>query len=142
MLTYLGVQRTVKNVNGSSTNTFAYSQGTTTYVNAGSSMQSNLGLGVVGAYSPTDYDTTKSYFLSRGATPMYADTMTALLIDMALMIGVTPQSLVEQSDFSGSLSFSDNAYRAMNNLRDPGNQIGTATDINNSLSPQARQIRS
>jgi hypothetical protein len=142
MLTYLGTQRTVKIINGVPTNTFKYASGPVAFPNAGSLTQSALGAGVVGSYSPSAYDSTKSFFLSRGVGNLYADTMAALVIDMAAMTGQTPQSLIEKSEINGRLLFSENAYRAFNNLRDPGNQVGMVTSVNNSLSPQARQIRS
>jgi hypothetical protein len=142
MLTYLGTQKTVKYVNGNPTNTFKYSSGPTTFPSAGSVLQADLGGGVVGNYSPSDYDTTRCYFLSRGASLLYADTMAGLALDMALQMGITPQSLLESSNFNNNLLFSDNAYRAMNNLRDPGNQVGVVTSVDNRYSIQARQIRS
>ena len=141
MLTYLGTQKTVKTVNGVPTNTFKYQTGPTVFPNAGSLLQSDLGGGVVGNYSPTAFNTTKSYFLSRGASQVYADTMTGLAIDMAAQTGITPQKLLETPGFNGKLVFTDNAYRAFNNLRDPGNQVGTVTTASNKDSLQARQIR-
>lgn len=142
MLTYLGTQRTVKRVDGNPTNTFKYSTGYTVFPSAGSVSQEFLGGGVVGNYPPNSYDSTKSYFISRGASVVYADTMAALAIDMALAMNITPQALLEASESGGMLIFSENAYRAFNNLRDPGNQVGTATPISNKDSLQARQIRS
>jgi hypothetical protein len=142
MLTYLGTQRTVKTVNGNPTNTFKYSTGTNVFPSAGSVSQSFLGGGVVGNYSPSAYDSTKCYFLSRGASKVYADTMTAMAIDMASMLGISPQALLEQADINGQLMFTENAYRAFNNLRDPGNQVGVVTTVDNRYSPQASQIRS
>lgn len=142
MLTYLGTQRTVKLVDGNPTNTFKYETGPTTFPSAGSISQAFLGEGVVGSYSPGAYDSTKSYFLSRGVGNLYADTMTGLAIDMASMMGITPQALLEQAEVSGRLLFTENAYRAFNNLRDLGNQVGSVSSINNRNSIQARQIRS
>lgn len=142
MLTYLGTQKTVKTVNGVPTNTFKYGQGKTVFPSAGSLLQSQLGAGVVGNYSPSTFDSTKCYFLSRGAGQLYADTMAALAIDTAAQIGISPQALLESADANGRLYFSDNAYRAFNNLRDPGNQVGTVTTADNRYSLQARQIRS
>lgn len=142
MLTYLGTQRTVKYVNGVPTNTFKYETGPTTFTNAGSYLQANLGGGVSGNFSPSAYDTTKCYFLSRGVGSVYADTMTGLAIDMASQLNISVQSLLEQAEFNGQLLFSDNAYRAFNNLRDPGNQVGSVTSVSNKLSIQSRQIRS
>jgi hypothetical protein len=104
--------------------------------------QSFLGGGVVGNYSPSAYDSTKCYFLSRGASKVYADTMTAMAIDMASMLGISTQALLEQADINGQLVFTENAYRAFNNLRDPGNQVGVVTTVDNRYSPQSSQIRS
>jgi hypothetical protein len=142
MLTYLGTQRTVKNVSNVPTNTFKYSTGPTVFPNAGSSREAGLGLGVVGNYSPNAFDSTKCFFLSRGVSPMYADTMTALAIDMSFQIGITPQALLEEAGSDGLLDFTPNSYRALNNLRDPGNQVGVVTTVDNRYSLQARQIRS
>lgn len=142
ILTNLGTQRTVKTVNGNPTNTFKYSNGPTVFPSAGSVSQSAVGGGVVGSYSLSAFDSTKCYFLSRGAGAMYAEAMAGLAIDMASMIGISPQALLEQSDTNGKLLFTENAYRAFNNLRDPGNQVGTVTSVDNKYSLQARAIRS
>lgn len=141
MLTYLGTQKTVKVVQGSYQNTFKYATGPTAFINPGSLLQSDLGGGVVGNFSPSVYDSTKSYFLSRGASQVYAESMTALAIDVASILGITPQALLENAELSGKFLFSENAYRAFNELRDPGNQVGTATATSNSFSLQAREIR-
>jgi len=141
MLTYLGTQKTVKVVQGSYQNTFKYATGPTSFINPGSLLQSDLGGGVVGNFAPSVYDSTKSYFLSRGASQVYAESMTALAIDVASILGITPQALLENAELSGKFLFSENAYRAFNELRDPGNQVGTATATNNSFSLQAREIR-
>lgn len=142
MLTYLGTQKTVKYVNNNPTNTFKYSQGAPVFLNAGSLLQSDLGGGVVGNYSPSSFDSTKCYFLSRGVGPLYADTMAGLAIDMSAQMGISVQALLQQSELTGQLFFTENAYRAFNNLRDPGNQVGTVTSVDNRNSLQARQIRS
>lgn len=142
MLTYLGTQRTVKFVNGVPTNTFKYDSNGAVFPNAGSYLQADLGGGVVGNYSPNSYDSTRSYFLSRGVGPLYADAMSGLAIDMASMLGITPQALLEQSETDSKLLFTENAYRSFNNLRDPGNQVGIVTSVDNKYSLQARQIRS
>jgi hypothetical protein len=141
MLTYLGTQKTVKTVNGTPTNTFKYSAGGTVFPSAGSFLQSDLGGGVVGNYSAASFDSAKCYFLSRGTGPLYADTMSALSTDIAAQIGVSTQALLEALPTTGQLAFSDNAYRAFNNLRDPGSQVGTVTSVSNKHSLQARQIR-
>jgi len=141
MLTYLGTQKTVKTVSGTPTNTFKYASGTPVFPSAGSLLQSNLGLGVVGNYSPSTYDSTKCFFLSRGVGPLYADTMAGLAIDMAAQVGLSTQALLEQVNVDGKLNFEPNAYRALNNLRDPGNQVGIVTTTDNRFSLQAREIR-
>lgn len=141
MLTYLGTQKTVKYVNGVPTNTFKYQNGPTTFPSIGSILQSDIGGGVVGNYQSTSYDSTLSYFLSRGVGKLYAETMAGLAIDMAYQLGISPQSLLERAEINGQLFFTENAYRAMNNLRDPGNQVGTVTTTSNKNSLQARQIR-
>lgn len=142
MLTYLGTQRTVRSVTGNPTNTFKYSNGRTVFPSAGSVSQAALGEGVVGNFALSAFDSTKCFFLSRGASALYADTMAALAIDMASMLGISPQALLEQSNVTGSLFFTDNAYRSLNVLRDIGNQVGTVTTVSNRFSLQARQIRS
>jgi len=142
MLTYFGTQKTVRSVNGIPTNTFKYATGPTTFPSAGSVSQAALGGGVVGNYSPTTYNTTRCYFLSRGASNLYADAMSALSIDMASVLGISTQALLEQSEVAGKLVFTDDGYRSFNILRDPGNQVGVVTTVNNRYSLQARQIRS
>jgi hypothetical protein len=141
MLTYLGTQKTVKFVNGVPMNTFKYDTGPTVFPNAGSLLQSGLGMGVVAGYSPSTFDSVVCYFRSRGASKMYAETMAALVIDSALQVGKTPMQILEEAPSGNYIAFSENSYRAMNNLRDPGNQIGTTTSVNNKQSLQARQIR-
>lgn len=142
MLTYLGTQKIVESVEGAVANTFKYETGPTTFTSPDSLSQAYLGGGVSGSIETSSYNSTKCYFLSRGAGDVYADTMTALVLDMATMLGVTPQSLLEQVDANGKLFFSEDAYRSMNVLRDPGNQLGVVTSIDNRYSLQARQIRS
>ena len=142
MLTYLGTQRTVKSVTGSPENTFKYASGAPVFVDPASLSQSALGFGETGSYSPSVYNSTKCYFLSRGASVLYADTMTGLVIDMAQVLGVSVQTLLEKSTIGPTIMFSDDAYRAMNLLRDPGNQVGRVTTLSNKYSLQASQIRS
>lgn len=141
MLTYLGTQKTVRSVNGSTNNTFKWANGPTTFASPDSLSQADLDGGVVGNYAPATYNTTVCYFLSRGVGPLYAQTMTALAIDMAAMLGISTQALLEQTDVGGRLMFTDNGYRSFNLLRDPGNQVGTVTSVSNRLSLQAREIR-
>ena len=65
MLTYLGTQRTVKSVTGAPANTFKYATGPTVFLPPDSYQQAALDYGVVGNYSPSAYDSTKCYFLSK-----------------------------------------------------------------------------
>ena len=122
-------------------NTYKYLYGPTSFVDAGSLLQAELGGGVVSNFTPTAYDSTKSYFLSRSVGDMYADTMTAMTIDIASILGVAPQTLLERSDVAGKLSLSENAYLTFNKLRDPTHQVGIVTTVSNKRSLQARAIR-
>jgi hypothetical protein len=142
MLTYLGTQRTVKNVTGTLVNTFKYSYGPTTFPSPGSISQAALGAGVVGSYSLEAYNSTKCYYLSRGASEVYADTMTGLTIDIATILGISPAELLVKSEVNGTTSLTQDAYKAFNLLRSNGNQVGTAASVNNKNSLQASQIRS
>lgn len=142
MLTYLGTQKTVKIVTDALSNTFKYASGPTVFPSPGSISQAALGGGVVGSYSPADYNSTKCYFLSRGATQLYADTMTGLAIDMASTLGISTGSLLTNWEINGLATLTPDAYRAFNLLRDSGNQVGTVTGIDNRNSLQAKQIRS
>lgn len=141
MLTYLGVQRTVKSAGGDIVNTYKYSSGNTFFPDPGNISQSNLGGGVSGNYNASSYDSTKCYFLSRGVGLLYADTMTGLAIDMASALGISVPSLLEQVNTNGQLLFTEDAYRMFNVFRDTGNQVGIATTISNKYSLQAREIR-
>lgn len=141
MLTYLGTQRTVKSVTGSPANTYKYSTGPTKFPSPDSLSQSDLGGGVVGSYEANTFNSTKCYFISRGASVVYAETMTGLAIDMASILGIPVQSLLEQAETDGRLLFTPDAYRSFNLLRDPGNQVGTVTSVDNRYSLQAREIR-
>lgn len=141
MLTYLGTQRTVKNVGGEYVNTFKYASGPTTFIDPGSLSQSILGGGVVGNYSPSSFDSTRSYFLSRGVGAAYAETMTGLAIDIAATLGISPQAFLEKSESFSKFELDENAYRVFNEFRDPSHQVGKATTVSNKLSLQARQIR-
>lgn len=141
MLTYLGTQKTVIESTGQNTNTFKYILGPTTFPEPGSISQSALGAGVVGSFPIDAYNSTKSYFTSRGASGVYADTMTAIAIDIATALGVSVQSLLEKSELFNKFQFSDDAYRMFNQLRDPSHQVGTVTTVLNKNSLQARSIR-
>ncbi len=142
MLTYLGTQRMVAIVPGSVGNVYKYASGPTVYPSPGSVLQSTAGAGVVGSYSSAIYNSTTCYYLSRGASQLYADTMAALTIDTASIMGITPGELLVKSEVNGQMSLSSSAYIALNMLRDPGNQVGSATSVNNRNSLVATQIRS
>lgn len=143
MLTYFGTQRTVKLTGGGQySNTFKYNTETTVFPTPGSSQQAFLGEGVSGAWSPRSYDSTKCFFMSRGASKVYADAMTGLTLDISSILGVSPEVFLQESRLNGTqIALSMNAYRAFNDLRDPGNQVGIVTTVNNKFSLQARQIR-
>ncbi len=141
MLTYLGTQRTVKNVSGEYANTFKYALGPTTFPSPGSVQQADLGGGVVGNWSPQSYNSTVSYFLSRGASNVYADNMTGLAIDIASVLNISAQALLERSSLVGTFALAGDSYRVFNALRDPSHQIGEATSVVNKYSLQAREIR-
>lgn len=142
MLTYLGVQRTVRTVQGSVANTFKYA--TTTEVFANPTVLDNIVQAddlVVGYCSPESYDRSRCFFISRGASYAYADVMTMLSVDMAVMLGVSTTTLLEKSEVSGKLDFSDITYYEFNKLRDPGNQVTMTSTVDNRKSLQSRQIR-
>ena len=140
MLGSFGVQRTVRTVQGVVANAFKYLSGgapagVSTYSSfVGTNME-------VGYCDPDTYDQSRCYYIDRGASSLYADTMAMLSIDMSRMLGITTVNLLEQSELSGKMNFSDEAYNAMNKLRDPGNQLAITTAVNNRRSLQARQIQ-
>ena len=143
MLTYLGTQRTITTVSGGMAgNTYRYSSGPTSYPSPGSALQATSGAGVPGSYSPSVYNSVTCFYLSRGASPMYADTMAALTVDTAAMMGITPIAFLANSEINGQLMLQAAGYTLMNTLRDPGNQTGTATSVSNQNSSVATQIRS
>ena len=141
MLSYLGTQRTVQNVDGTYSNVFKYATGPTTFVEPDSYQQATLGYGVVGNFSPDDYNATVAFFQSKGTTQVYSDTMTSLAIDIAALMQMSPQAFLESTTSAGQFQLTDQAYAIFNILRDPGHQVGTATPTINSQSLQARQIR-
>lgn len=141
ILTYLGTQKTVKHINGSTVNTFKYATSPTNFIDPASLSQSRESTGVVGNYSLDSYDSTKCYFISRGSSALYADAMTALAIDMANSLGISTQTLLEQSDVSRRLLLSPNASRVLNSLRDSSHQVGYYSTTLNKNSLKAREIR-
>lgn len=142
MLTYLGTQRTVKITGGSQySNTFKYRTEPTVFPPADSAQQALFWDGVSGAWNPNSFDSTKCFFMSRGASAVYAETMTGLAIDIASIIGVSPQAFLERVSNGKQLALTMDAYRAFNDLRDPAHQVGVVTTVDNRFSLQARQIR-
>lgn len=142
MLTYLGTQRTVKSVFGGVGNTFKYATGTTVFPSPGSVSLAALGAGVPGSYSLSEYNSVLCYFLSRGGSQVYSETMTGLAIDIATILGISPAELLVRSEVNGKTILTPDAYRAFNLLRDTSHQVGRATSVDNRYSLQARQIRS
>ena len=141
MLSYLGVQRTVvQNANGTY-NTFKYADGPTVFPSPGSAQMANLGGGVVGNTSPDMLNRVKSYYLSRGASTVYADTMTMLTLDIATVLRITPIALIERVEVEGKVLFTDNVLTAFNGLRDPSHQVAQSSDVNNRISFKSREIR-
>ena len=142
MLRTFGTQRTVRTVQGIVANTFKYIAESGPY--NGPSIAAGVftaGTMVAGYCAPDTYNQTRCYFIDRGAGFTYADTMTMLSVDMSRMLGVSTTALLEQSEVSGRLDFSDAAYYELNKLRDPGNQVAVSSTVNNRRSLQSRQIR-
>lgn len=134
ILTNFGTQQTIRN---------GLTNPQTTRYSSGSPVaRSSRTVGVVGSYSADQYNSTKCYFLSRGASNMYADAMTALIIDVALIMGISSQTVLEQSTANKKFTLSDGAYSAINLLRDPGSQVGRAFGIDNRKSTKARELLS
>lgn len=141
MLSAFGVQRTTRTVQGTVATTFKYLTSGSTY-SGPTPINGFISSALEEGYcSPEEYNQTRCYYIDRGASSMYADTMTMLSVDMSRMLGVTTINLLEQSELGGKLNFSDEAYYAMNKLRDPGNQLTVTATVNNGRSLQARQIR-
>ncbi len=141
MLSYLGTQRSVQVVDGVFANVFTYpTTSNEIYPSPSSAQLYQYGVQVVGNISPTMYDNIKCFFLSRGASSVYADTMTALVADISTVLNVSPQALLESSEVNGQFVLANSAYQAFNELRDPANQIGQVTPISNRNSLSARQI--
>ena len=68
--------------------------------------------------------------------------MTALTIDIAATLGMSPQALLEQSEIFSKLVLSPDAYRLFNEFRDTTHQVGIVTTVSNRNSLQSREIRS
>lgn len=141
MLSYLGTQRTVSVTPTGIYNVFKYALGPTTYPSPGSKRMSALGFGVVGSLSGGTYDKIRSYYISRGASIVYADTMTMLTVDIAISLGVTPISLIEKVEREGKVLFTDDMMIAFNTLRDPSHQVSRSVNVNNRNSFKSNEIR-
>jgi len=141
MLSYLGTQRTASVTPSGVYNVFKYTTGDTTFTSPGSAKMGNLGAGVVGNVSGGTFDQIKCYYLSRGASQVYADTMTMLTVDIAATLGITPMVLIERAQHDGKVLFSDATMTAFNNLRDPSHQVANSTSINNRQSFKSNEIR-
>jgi hypothetical protein len=141
MLSYLGTQRTVNQDLNGTFNSYSYATGPTFYPSPGSAQSSQLGIGVVGSVSGGLFDRVKGFFLSRGASQVYADTMAMLTIDIANSLGVTPISLLEKVENEGKILFDNATLSAFNTLRDPGHQVAQASDVNNRSSFISSEIR-
>lgn len=141
MLSYLGVQRTVTQSATGTYNNFKYSSGDSVFPSPGSARMSNLGLGVIGNVSPDMLNRVKSYYLSRGASNVYADTMTMLTLDIATTLRITPIAFIELVEVDGKVLFTDDIMTSFNGLRDPSHQIAQSSDVNNRISFKAREIR-
>lgn len=141
MLSYLGTQRTVtQSVNGTY-NSFKYSQGYTFYPSPGTEKLSKLGYGVVGNVSGNMLDRIKSYYISRGASQVYADTMALITTDIAFAMNITPVALIEKVERDGKVLFTDDMLTAFNLLRDPSHQVSITSTVNNRGSFKSQEIR-
>jgi len=96
---------------------------------------------VLGNVSSATFDVIKGYFLSRGASDTYADTMTMLVVDISAILNITPMSFVAQIDQQGIVTFTSDFLSAFNMLRNPSNQASTASTVNNRLSSVSSQVR-
>lgn len=133
MLSYLGAQR-------SSTGAIKYHIDDSPIYPRSTVPFENRGR-VPGSYSPTTYNTTRCFFLSRGASDVYADTMSALAVDTASLMGIPVHEFLQLVEQSGRLTLTPEASQAINMLRDPGNQLDRVKSVNNRTSFQSRQIR-
>lgn len=141
MLSYLGTQRTVSATPNGTYNTFKYNTGYTTFPSPGAIKMAYLGRGVVGSISGSMYDTIRCYYMSRGASTVYADTMTMLTKDIAASLGLSPLSLIEKAEREGKVLFTDDIMTAFNSLRDPSHQVSQCSNVNNRASFKSNEIR-
>lgn len=142
LLSSMGIQRTIRTVQGAVANTFKYATGDGTMqgILPMRSMASTTAT-EPGYCSPSVYNQTRCFYLDRGASSAYADTMTIVSLDMGRLLGISTANLLEQSEVSGKMDFSDVAYYVMNSLRSRGDQVAAVSITNNRRSKQARQIR-
>lgn len=140
-LAYLGTQNVVNLIGNVPVNVSKYATGTVVVPSPASAHAADVNR-VVGSISGSSYNSTRSYFLSRGASDMYADSMTALMTDVADMLGISTQSLLENSNVARQMSLSSSAYGVFNMLRDQSHQVGMASSASNKQSLRAREIRS
>jgi hypothetical protein len=138
ILTYLGTQKVVKNVTGQPENTFTYAMGPTTYIPVDSQYDPN---NVAGSFSPDNYNFTRCYFLSRGASAAFADSLASIIMDISTARAITPQTLLDTENILGKLSLSNDSIALFNQLRDPSHQISTVTTAINADSLVAREIK-
>lgn len=100
-----------------------------------------ISVGETGGFSPNDYNRARSFYISRGASRTYADTMGSLAIDCSDILGVDVQFFLENNYPGNQARFGEWAVRSSNLLRDPGNQLAEISLGLNRNSPIRRQIR-
>lgn len=97
--------------------------------------------GESGYYSPGTYNTVTAFFISRGASPLYANTMGSVVVDMSRDTGYSIFQIMENIDDLSSLGATDALIKSFNELRDASNQVGYGKRLNTSSSRVARQIK-
>jgi hypothetical protein len=141
VLNYRGAEKKVRVVNDQLSNTFDNSSGDNFAPEVGSLSLGNFGL-VSGSVKSVDYYTLRSYFLNRGTGVINANALALLVIDSAKIMNISPRKLLERSlPSTGKIRFAEDVMLTINYLRSTGNQIGTATSVNNHKSPQSRNVK-